>query len=95
MESGQTELIEKVKLDGREVAVSEERLGVFADELKIEAGKEVVGAIAATDGDDERGVGVGEGFVEVGEAMARNSGEEEWSALKGVGTEARLEAKFA
>jgi hypothetical protein len=95
MESGKTELIEKVKLDSCEVAVAKKRLGILPDELKIEAGKEIVGPVAAADGDDERGVGVGEGFVEVSESMAGNSGEEEWSALKGMWPQARLEAEIA
>jgi uncharacterized hydantoinase/oxoprolinase family protein len=95
VKSGKAELIEKVKLDGCEVAVAEEWLGILADELKIKTGEKVVGAVAAADGDDERGVGVGEGFVEVSEPMASNSSEEEWPAFKRVGSEARLEAKLA
>jgi hypothetical protein len=95
VERGKAELIEKVKLDSCEVAVAKKRLGILPDELKIEAGKEIVGPVAAADGDDERGVGVGEGFVKVSEPMASNSSEEEWPAFKRVGSEARLEAKFA
>jgi hypothetical protein len=89
------DLIEKVELDGGEVAVSKERLGVLADEGKVDAGEEVVGAVAAANGGDEGGVGVGKGGVEVGEAMTGSSGEEQRSALKGVWSEARLEAELA
>ena len=95
MEGGKAEPIEQVELDGSEIAVGEEGLGVFADEIEIEAGEEVVGAIATTDGGNSRGVGVGECAVEVGEAMAGSAGEEEGAALKGVGAEAGLEAEVA
>jgi hypothetical protein len=95
MEGGKAEPIEQVELDGSEIAVGEEGLGVFADEIEIEAGEEVVGAIATTDGGNSRGVGVGECAVEVGEAMAGSAGEEEGAALKGVGPEAGLEAEVA
>jgi hypothetical protein len=92
MEGRKAEPIEEMELDSGQVAVAEEGLGVFANELEIQAGKKVVGAIATTDGGDERCVGVGERSVEVIEAMAGCSGEEEGSALEGVGSEAWFES---
>jgi hypothetical protein len=88
-------MIEKVELDGGEVAVAKKRLGVLPDEVEIKAGKKVVGAVAASDCGNERCVGVQECAVEVFEAMADRSSEEERSALKRVGTEARLKTEVA
>jgi len=95
VEGRKAELIEQVELDGGEVAVAEERLGVPANELKVEAGEQVVGFVAAADGCDERCVGVQECAVEVIEAMAGRSGEEDGSALESVGSKTRLKAEFA
>jgi hypothetical protein len=76
VEGGKAEVIEQMELNGGEVAVSEKRLWVFANEFEVEAGEQVVGAIAATDGGDERGIWVDECAVEVIEAMAGDSSEE-------------------
>lgn len=95
MEGGKADLIEQVELDGGEVAVAEERLGVTADAGEVEAGQEVVRAVASADGGDERGVGVRECVVEVCDSMGGGTGEEDGTALQGVGSETRLESKLA
>jgi len=55
-----------VELDAGEIAVGEEGLGVVADQVQVETFEEVVGAVAAAQGHDGGGAGIGEGGVEVG-----------------------------
>jgi hypothetical protein len=95
VEGGKADFIEQVELDGCEVAIAEERLGMSSDELQIEAGKKVIGAVATADRGNERGVGIHECAVDVRKAMSGDSGEEERAAFQRVWTEARLEAEFA
>jgi hypothetical protein len=95
VEGRKAEFVEKMELDGSQVAVGEKRFGVLANEFEIEAGEKVVRAVAAANGGDERGVGIRESAVKIFNAMAGGSGEEQGSALEGVRSETRLEAEIA
>ena len=93
VEGGQAELIEQAKLDAGEVAIGEERLGVFANQFEVEAREQIVGAVAAAHAGDDAGVGVGECGVQIGEALLGGSGEEEWAACLGMCAELGDEAE--
>jgi hypothetical protein len=95
MECRKADVVEQVELYSCEVAVAEKWLGMLADQVEIEAWKKVVGTVPAADGSDESGVGIGERPVKIGKAMASRSGKKKWSALKGMGSQARLKAESA
>ena len=66
--------IEEPGLDGGHVAVGEERLGVRADQVEIEAIEKVVGSVTATGTNDGGDGGIGEGGVQIGEAVFDGAG---------------------
>ena len=71
---GQSGLVEQPRLHGGEVAVGDERLGVGADEVEVEAVEQVVRSVAAARGEDGANFGIGKGGVQVGEALGGGSG---------------------
>ena len=95
MKSGQTDLVEEAELEAREIAVGEEGLGMGGDGFEVEALEQVVGSVAAAQSHDGGGTWVGEGRVEIGEALLRGSSEVERSALARVGGEFGCETEIA
>ncbi len=75
VEGDEAGLIEEPGLDRGVIAVGEEGFGILANEVEVEAFKQVVGAIAAAGSDDGCDVGIGEGGVEIGEALVGGAGE--------------------
>ena len=95
VKNGQAQFVEQPKLDAGQVAISKERLGVDGDGLKVEVIKQVVRSVAAANTHDGSGIRVGEGGVQIGEALLRGSGEVERLAQKSVGRELRRIAQRA
>src|SRR6185312_11493883 len=74
VEGGESGLVEEPALDSGEVAVGDERLGIGADEIEVEAVKQIVGAVTAARGEDGANFGIGKGGVEIGEAIGGGCG---------------------
>src|SRR6185437_15111845 len=64
--------------------VIEKRLGIGADEIEVEAVKQIVGAVTAARGEDGANFGIGKGGVEIGEAIGGGCGEVRRVLAEGV-----------
>ena len=95
VEAGEIERVEEGDLEGGEVAVAEEGLGVVAEYVHIELVEEVVGAVSAAGREEDADGVVGEGGVEVEEALLGGAGEVERAAGEHVGRFDREEAEVA
>src|ERR1035441_8990341 len=73
-----------MELNSGQVAIGEEGLGMLADQLQIEAVEQVVGAIAAAQAGHHARLFIGEGAMQVFEALRLGSGKVERSLLEGV-----------
>ena len=69
VKGGQANLVEQVELDAGQVAVGKERLGMRGDCFEIEAVEQVVRSVAAANAHDGGCVRIGEGGVQIGEAL--------------------------
>ena len=61
-------------MESGDVAVADEWLGVFADHIKVQQGKQTHGAEAAAQAEDPGDVFAGKSFVEVGGTLGVCSG---------------------
>ncbi len=95
VEAGQVEGVEECDLEGGEVAVAEERLGVIAENVHIEGVEEVVAAVSATGCEEDADGVVGECGVEIEETLFDSAGEVEWAAGEHVGRFDGEEAEVA
>ncbi len=75
--------VEHGEREAGEVAVSEERLGMRAQKVEVELVEEIIRAIAAAHTDDGARLGIGEGFIEIAEALLRRAGKKERAARGG------------
>ena len=82
-----------MELDAGEIAVGEKRLGMSGDGCEVETFEEVIRSVAAAMGHDGAGLRIGEGRVEIGEALGSSSGEVERLAKERVGSRFGHEAE--
>jgi hypothetical protein len=68
---------------------------MIANEIEVELIKQVVGAVAATEAGDHARAFIGEGRMQIGQALCGRAGKIKWSLLEGVVAESGNETECA